>query len=299
MRSQLGPNTEEISEPDESPLVGLVKKGTKVTKSKGYLDSDEIDYIYLLNKALPPAIRVVAWSAVDPKFDARHSCISRSYRYYFFSEGYDTEKLRFLCKKFIGLHNFINFAKRDVLISSYWRRLYEFELVEVSSAEHRATGICYFFIRSNAFVHHQIRYMVSLLFEIGSGRLEESALEKYLHTQEAIRDKEFCLASPDNLCFWGCAYEPEYKLSWNYSFKGRNLPTSATESAFPVRSEKNGPSCVAMVTPDRFVQNSIDTGFVSLVKSTLIKAALLSEMDRAIKSAELEYLQEPQKKSHS
>ncbi|GAA5956078.1 hypothetical protein JCM10213_005266, partial [Rhodosporidiobolus nylandii] len=43
----------------------------------------EIPYITLLNRHLPPSIRVHAWSPVSAKFSSRYSCIWRHYKYFF------------------------------------------------------------------------------------------------------------------------------------------------------------------------------------------------------------------------
>lgn len=32
---------------------------------------DEVNYVHILNKILPPDIRVLAWAPVEPDFDAR------------------------------------------------------------------------------------------------------------------------------------------------------------------------------------------------------------------------------------
>jgi len=40
----------------------------------------EYDYCRMLNAALPPAIRCIAWTPVTPDFSSRFSCTSRTYR---------------------------------------------------------------------------------------------------------------------------------------------------------------------------------------------------------------------------
>ncbi|GAA5841117.1 hypothetical protein JCM11251_008022 [Rhodosporidiobolus azoricus] len=45
----------------------------------------EIPYITLLNRHLPPSIRVHAWSPVSATFSSRYSCIWRHYKYFFSS----------------------------------------------------------------------------------------------------------------------------------------------------------------------------------------------------------------------
>jgi tRNA pseudouridine38/39 synthase len=43
----------------------------------------ELDYVSLLNAALPPDVRAVAWAPVSEHFSARFSCEHRTYRYFF------------------------------------------------------------------------------------------------------------------------------------------------------------------------------------------------------------------------
>ena len=45
--------------------------------------TDEIAYVGILNKVLPPEIRVIAWAPVKESFSARFDCKQRTYHYYF------------------------------------------------------------------------------------------------------------------------------------------------------------------------------------------------------------------------
>lgn len=74
------------------------------------------DYCSRLNHCLPPDIRILAYADVPPQFDSRFSCIFREYKYFFFAgsdEGIDVEKVRKAAKRYVGLHDFRNFCKRD------------------------------------------------------------------------------------------------------------------------------------------------------------------------------------------
>lgn len=52
-------------------------------KVKQKLSSMEIAYVTLLNRFLPPTIRILAWSPVSAAFSSRYSCIWRHYKYLF------------------------------------------------------------------------------------------------------------------------------------------------------------------------------------------------------------------------
>lgn len=43
----------------------------------------ELPYVALLNRLLPPTVRILAWSPVSATFSSRYSCIWRHYKYFF------------------------------------------------------------------------------------------------------------------------------------------------------------------------------------------------------------------------
>lgn len=115
---------------------------------------DEIPYVQILNRLLPPDIRILAWCpSPPPGFSARHSCTERRYKYFFTQpafapthgtagfkhsasgsddmdprrEGWlDIEAMRDAAKKFEGLHDFQNFCKVDASkqIDTFRRRIF-------------------------------------------------------------------------------------------------------------------------------------------------------------------------------
>src|SRR5690606_27835975 len=44
---------------------------------------DELQYVQILNRLLPPDIRILAWSDVPDAFSARFNCKMRKYKYFF------------------------------------------------------------------------------------------------------------------------------------------------------------------------------------------------------------------------
>nr|XP_047919463.1 tRNA pseudouridine(38/39) synthase isoform X4 [Anser cygnoides] len=53
------------------------------SEGKNSKSEEELRYTHILNRVLPPDIRVLAWSPVEPDFSARFSCLRRTYRYFF------------------------------------------------------------------------------------------------------------------------------------------------------------------------------------------------------------------------
>ncbi|KAL8994633.1 MAG: hypothetical protein Q9169_005455 [Polycauliona sp. 2 TL-2023] len=128
---------------------------------------DEIPYPQILNRLLPPEIRILAWCpSPPPDFSARFSCEERCYKYFFTQpaftptagqegvspstigqnsqrEGWlDIEAMRDGAKEFTGSHDFRNFCKVDPgkQIDNFRRIINASEIVEVTSSEHPVTG---------------------------------------------------------------------------------------------------------------------------------------------------------------
>lgn len=128
-------------------------------------ETDEHDYVALLNRALPDDIRVLGSSYVDPKFSARFDCEKRIYKYFFCkwlednlsnestdgttlnthttthattdtSSGLDLDLMRLAAKKFEGEHDFRNVCKMDAKnVHNYRREVYKCEVVDCDGDE--------------------------------------------------------------------------------------------------------------------------------------------------------------------
>ena len=135
--------------------------------------NDEISYTRVLNRLLPPDIRVYAWCpAPSPSFSARFSCKERRYRYFFTQpafnptfgndgellstttsrdsrgscrrEGWlDIEAMQNGAKRFEGLHDFRNFCKVDASkqIDNFERRIFYSEIRPLSAETEPAAYI--------------------------------------------------------------------------------------------------------------------------------------------------------------
>ena len=74
----------------------------------------EIRYTHILNRVLPPDIRVLAWAPVETSFSARFSCLERTYRYFFPCANLDIVTMNYAAQKYVGTHDFRNLCKMDV-----------------------------------------------------------------------------------------------------------------------------------------------------------------------------------------
>lgn len=206
---------------------------------------DEIAYPRVLNRLLPPEIRVLAWCpAPPPDFSARFSCRERQYRYFFTqpafspeagssSEGVktgwlDIEAMRDAAKRYEGEQDFRNVCKIDPakLITNWKRTIFESDIVEVKDVNSalpylKSQGfspdtlkdgegvypkVYYFHVRGSAFLWHQIRHMVSLLFLVGQGLEKPSLISEILDVGKNPAKPTYVMADEVPLVLWDCIF---------------------------------------------------------------------------------------------
>ncbi|KKA30258.1 hypothetical protein TD95_002212 [Thielaviopsis punctulata] len=216
---------------------------------------DEIRYCSVLNRVLPPDIRILAWYPDPPTdFVARFSCRERQYRYFFTQPAYapipgplqhnqssngwlDIERMRTAAKMFEGLHDFRNFSKADPskLRTNFERRMFEVDVVEVPEgsaemaylqssvlrptvgpvaqtqldANPHGTKMYYFSVKGSAFLWHQIRCMVYVLFLVGQGLEEPSVIRDLLDVKKNPARPAYPMADDVPLVLWDCIFPAE------------------------------------------------------------------------------------------
>lgn len=236
----------------------------------------EIQYCRMLNRLLPPDIRVYAWCPdPGPGFSARFNCRERQYRYFFTQPAFaplpnfledndyyysggsktdgndekkkkkekskpkdgwlDIDAMRQAANLFEGLHDFRNFCKIDPSkqITNFTRRIFEADIVEVdgvdtrisyltgpqfrdpnivasssssSVEQQRCPKVYYFHVRGSAFLWHQIRCMVAILFLVGQGLEPPSVVSTLLDAAQNPRRPNYVLAEDAPLVLWDCIF---------------------------------------------------------------------------------------------
>ncbi|PMD26221.1 pseudouridine synthase [Hyaloscypha hepaticicola] len=230
--------------------------GLEEPDCEGTLDydpiADEIPYASLLNRLLPPDIRILAWCpAPPPDFSARFSCRERRYRYFFTQPAFvptphnleqpgassskikdgwlDIAAMRQAAKLFEGLHDFRNFCKVDggKQISNFERRMFFADIEEV---EDSTSGLEFlngpdfvpsglidkgypkvytFTLHGSAFLWHQVRCMISILFLVGQGLEKPSIVSELLDVEKNPRRPTYEMASDTPLVLWDCIFPRE------------------------------------------------------------------------------------------
>lgn len=243
--------------------------------------NDEIPYCQVLNRLLPPDIRVLAWCPnPPPDFSARFSCKERRYKYFFTQpaftptvgnhsaisslregdrrEGWlDIEAMREAAHKFVGLHDFRNFCKVDESkqIENFNRRIFHADIEELESSQNpvgyvgkpgfqqyespdatarqqfpdnsiklqTSTPTIYTFtLHGSAFLWHQVRHMVAVLFLVGQGLEKPSLVDDLLNIGSNPCKPQYEMADDAPLVLWDCIFSQEESgnreaaLEWVY-----------------------------------------------------------------------------------
>jgi tRNA pseudouridine38/39 synthase len=263
--------------------VSLVVRGAKFTAdAAGALvePAEPLPYMKMLNRVLPAAIRITAWCFVPDSFDARFSCKFRVYRYFFYSVGLDVDGMAAAAADLLGEHDFRNFCKMDVVNVVNFVR----EIQHVAVVQSPMPSVCYLEIRGNAFLYHQIRCIMAILFMVGN-RLEDKCVVKQLLDVKALPAKPcYGLASDAPLVLWDCGFDPAV-VSWVAEPLAldqllKELHEIATEAA--VRSMMAGEMRVALLGQFGSVLEGFDAPTFAPAHQKLLLRPVMHTMDQLV-----------------
>ena len=221
--------------------------------------NDELPYIQLLNRVLPSDIRILAWCPnPPPDFSARFNCKERRYRYFFTNPAYvsapssstgngpwlDIPAMQKAAKSLEGLHDFRNFCKIDPSkqITNFERRIFSASIEKVRSVqasdgyttdtlfapESRNAGLLsnpdlfYFEVRGSAFLWHQVRHLVAILFLVGQGYEEPSIVDELLDVEKCPRKPMYEIGADAPLVLWDCVFPEPIKAATSIHGSGQN-----------------------------------------------------------------------------
>ncbi|KAJ1982839.1 pseudouridine synthase deg1 [Dimargaris verticillata] len=182
------------------------------------LDQQELPYLRMLNRNLPADIRVLAWAPVPLGFDARFDCLWRHYKYFFSLDAHprlDIARMRDAAQRFLGTHDFRYFCKLDPNkeVVNYQRTVLEIDITPVEPCGVAATAPWYQVdLRGSAFLWHQVRCMMSILFAVGQGLEDPSVVDWLLTVDPALGRPLYPLASELPLILYDAYYTPA--LAW-------------------------------------------------------------------------------------
>ncbi|XP_034675924.1 tRNA pseudouridine(38/39) synthase isoform X2 [Vitis riparia] len=181
------------------------ENSTKVVPEEQY--EGEIDYVRVLNRVLPKDIRVMGWCPVPIGFHARFSCLSREYKYFFWRGNLNILAMESAGKKFLGEHDFRNFCKMDAVnVHNYRRHIISFEIAPTNN-RYDGNQLWAIKIKGSAFLWHQVRCMVAVLFMIGQGLESPDVVDALLDTERTSRKPQYVMAPEIPLVLQSCEFE--------------------------------------------------------------------------------------------
>ncbi|KAG0315288.1 tRNA pseudouridine synthase 3 [Dissophora globulifera] len=210
-------NPEGLTQEELEAKAGVYwKSGIKRNKDGSVFG--ELAYLNIINRLLPPDIRIVAWAPVAEDFNARFHCLWREYKY-FFPKGFNNiDQMRAGAVKFLGTHDFRNFCKYDAskTIETYERSILAISIDPVPEHEFAATEGREFYqltLRGSAFLWHQVRCMMAVLLAIGQGLEEPEVIDKLMDIKNCPAKPNYDMASDLPLVLYDCKFE---NLEWQY-----------------------------------------------------------------------------------
>ena len=177
----------------------------------------EHDYVTILNRLLPPSIRVFAWSPVASTFSPRFACQWRHYKYFFSPSNLSLPAMEDAASRLVGEHDFRNLCKLDAAkqITSFKRS------IMAAYIERFDDDLYVFNLRGSAFLYNQVRHIMAVLFLIGTGLEPPSLMSALLNVSEGAEGDypvvdckpEYQMADGHPLVLWDCGY-PEGTFDW-------------------------------------------------------------------------------------
>ena len=208
----------------------------------------QIRYIQVLNRILPPSIRILAWSVVKPDFSARFNCRYRHYKYFFDSlhppgAPLDIAQMQEAAARLVGTHDFRNFCKLDgsKQIQSHTRKVISATISQLHHSAHNDERPLYALdLLGSAFLWHQVRHIMAILFLVGQGLEKVDIVDALLNVDpnkpNMISDIPVLEARPIYemaeglpLMLWECGFD-DNDISWRTDDYDGNSPVIPTTS---------------------------------------------------------------------
>lgn len=193
---------------EDFSLIGASRTDSGVSCVGGFVQvflRDEVEIDLLLpqfNEHLPQDIHLNSVKVVPSKFNLIKSVKQKTYRYYFsnsadfhpfasaflvnIKENLSWEAMKLACQLFIGIHDFKGFCKPSENKTDYVREGLSAEICDSNEfmGQYFPQKIYYFQITGTGFLHHQVRMMMSAIWQIGKGEMELSEIEARFETPD-------------------------------------------------------------------------------------------------------------------
>lgn len=173
-------------------------------KTNKYFDKDK--FLVEINSYLPQDIRILKAEAVDERFHARLSAVSKTYEYvidngpvadvfnrkysYRLEQPLDVEKMRMAAGLLTGTHDYISFCGNKKFKKSSVRTVTTIDITEQN-------GKIIIDFTGDGFLQNMVRIMAGTLIEVGLGKREAESMTDILRAKD--RMAAGMMASPEGL----------------------------------------------------------------------------------------------------
>lgn len=179
-------------------------------------DDREIDYLTIINANLPSDIKVHSICLHPPAdFDARFSCKNRHYRYLFKSSNLDIDAMNKAAEYYQGQHDFRNFCKLDgsKQITNFERFIYSSKII------HLEDDLYCFDLVGTAFLWHQVRCMVAILFLVGQHLEKPEIVTDLMDITKYPTKPQYEMANDIPLVLYDCEFPPMQWKQFDNEYK--------------------------------------------------------------------------------
>ena len=202
---------EGVMPPEAPPAAAAPAAQRNADSPAAATDKEELDYCKMLNGVLPKDIRILGWHPVTADFSARFSASQRTYKYFFPRGTLDVGAMRAGAQRLLGEHDLRNFCKIDPTVTNFVRQILRFDVEPCTTfagglpADH-PQSIWAFTISGTAFLYHQVRCMVAVLFLVGEGKEAPGIVSELLDLRRYPRRPNYDMASEAQLLLYRIDY---------------------------------------------------------------------------------------------
>ncbi|GFE53174.1 tRNA pseudouridine(38-39) synthase [Babesia ovis] len=154
-----------------------------------------------INKHLPRSIRINSVHQVPDNFSSRRDCTFRTYKYFFQLGTMDLGLMHEASQHFVGSHDFSQFCKTDNRNpKDPHGTVYTFTVDRYNEL------LCVATVSGRAFLWHQVRCMMGMLFLVGEGVVDGLKIKALLEQPEGPKFN-YKMASAHGLILVDCGFE--------------------------------------------------------------------------------------------
>ncbi|KAK9847458.1 hypothetical protein WJX84_007703 [Apatococcus fuscideae] len=169
----------------------------------------ELEYMSILNRVLPPDIKVLGWRPVSSNFSARFDATQRGYKYFIVQHGeLDIGAMQEAASYFLGEHDFRSFCKADVQhVSNFKRTILDFRIQPEPGISIRGFQVMSLHIKGTAFLWHQVRCMAAVLMMVGRGQESPKIVQQLLDIHQHPCKPQYNMANEVPLMLHSCSFQ--------------------------------------------------------------------------------------------